>query len=406
MSRFPETDPAKVLPLGFVRAALLVMGSWCTVLAAGAIAPVLPQMSQVFKDTPNLDLLIGFVATAPSLAVAVFATPLGFLADRIGLRPVLLGGLLLYGITGIIPFFMLDDLRQIIALRFLTGIGEACVMTASTALIGLMAAGATRDRMLGAQVFSANALGIGVLLAGGYAGLLGWRTPFTAYAFALVLLVPVLLMIHPPRQVANGKSASAGRTELWPHGWLGSLLLESALLIAWSTMALYALIVELGFVLTERGATDSAVVGAGQAIAAMGIALGAGAGGALAQVAVRARLILAYGAIAAGFGLVSVTSGQLDTSLSAALAGFGAGMVIPTLLSRLLGQTPAQLLGRITGVWVAVTFLAQFACPPLFVLLERLSGSLTQSFGVFGLLTTVVFGVVAVSRKTGQQQPD
>jgi len=382
-------------PLGLIRSALLVMGSWCTVLAAGAIAPVLPQMRAVFADTPSVDLLIGFVATAPSLAVALLALPIGFLADRIGLRPVLLGGLLIFGFSGVAPLFLLDTLPQIVALRFVTGIGEAAVMTASTALIGLMTIGAGRSRLLAAQAVSANLLGIGVLLAGGAAGLLGWRMPFLAYAFSLVIFVPVLVLIRPATDKPS--SESTGERARWPRA-LSALLVETCLLIAWSTIGLYAAILEVGFLLAERGATDSAQIGIGQAIVAIGITSGAMAGGLLARTTTRFRLILAYGAIAVGAGLIAIASGRWDTSVAGALAGFGCGLMIPTLLSRLLGQSPAGLLGRVTGIWVAATFLAQFASPPLFLLLRRIAGSMSGGFALFGAITLIFLLVISVRR--------
>ena len=177
---------------------LLVMGSWCTVLAAGALAPVLPQIGAAFPDTSAIDFKVGLLVTAPSLTVALSAIPLGRLADRIGLSTVLLIGLLLYGIAGVLPFFYLQSIETIIATRFVVGFGEGAVMLTSTAMLGLLFAGAPRARWLAAQAVSANMLGIVILLGGGFLGLLGWRAPFLVYGFALLLLAACLPLL--PRQ--------------------------------------------------------------------------------------------------------------------------------------------------------------------------------------------------------------
>ncbi len=389
----PVSPAVAPQPLTFLQAALLAMGAWCTVLAAGAVAPVLPQMHTLFADVANVDLLIGFVATAPSLAVALLAMPIGILADRIGLRPVFLGGLLIYGISGVIPLFALSELSQIVGLRFVTGIGEAAVMTSSTALIGVMAAGAARDRLFAAQAVSANILGVFVLLVGGAAGLLGWRAPFFVYSFALVMFAPVFFTIRPA--AGTGRAAQTGPGPTVRESGLLGLTVETCLLIAWSTMALYAVILQTGFLLVERGAGNSAAIGMGQAIAACGIAAGALAGGMLSGVSVRLRLTAAYALMAAGFLLVSLPSAQLGTSMAGAVAGLGCGVVLPTLLSRLLGRTPAALAGRITGIWVAATFLAQFASPPVFLFLKGLAGSLAGAFALFACGSLGVALIVA-----------
>ncbi len=136
----------------------------------------------------------------------------------------------------------------------------------------------------------------------------------------------------------------------------------------------------------------------GQAIAASGIALGALLGGLLTRVSVRVRLTMVYALIAIGFVLVTIVTGQLATSIAAALAGIGCGLVIPTLLSRLLGITQDGLLGRVTGIWVSAVFFAQFASPPVFLFLQRQAGSLAGAFGVFAALSTLVALIVLVRK--------
>lgn len=365
---------------GALQGILLIMCAWCTVLASGALAPVLPQIRDTFLDTANLDLMIGFVATAPSLAVALFAIPLGRLADRIGLTQVLLCGLAAYGVAGVIPFW-LHDLDAIIGTRFVVGIAEGAIMTTSTALIGYVFSGSTRARWLGIQVAAANFLGILVLYSGGLLGLAGWHTPFLIYSFALFLLVPCLFAL--PRPAPTGRPAGEKPRMLWPAG-LKRLVGESCGLIFVSTIGLFTIIVQLAFLLEERGAADSSQIGLALALSALGIALGATTGGLLGRIETLAKLRIAFLLIGSGYLAMMLVGSAVATIATGAVAGFGCGMVIPVLLSRLLGGTPPQLMGGVTGIWIAATFIGQFCNPPLYIMLREIAGSQSGATGIFG----------------------
>jgi len=377
----------------------LVMGSWCTVLAAGALAPVLPQIGAAFPHSSGIDFKVGLLATAPSLAVALSAIPLGRLADRIGLTVVLLFGLLLYGVCGVLPFFALQSIEAIIATRFAVGIGEAAVMLTSTALIGVLYSGAARARWVAAQVVSANVLGVLILLGGGVLGLFGWRMPFLVYAFALLLFIPCALFL--PREKTNHQREGLHSAVQWPPGLI-ALLAESCTLIAWSTISLFVIFLELPFVLTERGATNSATIGVCLAVGGCGVASGAAISGALTRIAAPLRLVAAFAFSGAGLLGMATASNLTTTSASAAITGLGSGLVIPTLLARLLGATPAGAVGSVTGWWIAATFAAQFANAPLFMLLRTWTGTHSASIATFGIATCCLAMALALRARPNQ----
>lgn len=370
----------------WLQGVLLVMGSWCTVLAAGALAPVLPQIGGAFPNTSAIDFKVGLLATAPALGVALSAIPLGRLADRIGLSLVLLSGLLLYGVAGVLPFFSLQSIEAIIGTRLLVGLGEAAVMLTSTAMLGLFFSGASRARWIAAQAVSANILGIAILLGGGILGLYGWRAPFLVYGFALLLLVPCSLLLPRLPAFSQQRDDSA---KLGSKG-LVALVVQSCALIAWSTIGLTVILFQLPFILIERGATNSATIGVCLAVGAIGIASGAAAGGVLARVSTSRRLIIAFTLMGAGFIALSMVHEMGVTTLFAAVAGLGSGLTIPTLLSRLLGATPPSASGSVTGWWIAATFAAQFANPQIFTLLRSLTGTRSSSITVFGIATLLL----------------
>ncbi len=210
-------DAGLVFTPGMVQGILLVTACWCTVLAAGLWSPVLPQMAAHFAGTPHIDLLVGFVATMPALSVAVLAIPFGRLADRIGQRRVLLGGLVIYGLAGIIPFW-LGALRSIILARLAVGIGEAAVMTASTALI---------------------------------------------------LLIPSVIFLPQPQVFRTGVCTGVAKDAAYrkPVGFLRVTGFVCGLNFC-STVALFVVVIQMAFLRSHRGARNSADIGLGIAIGA------------------------------------------------------------------------------------------------------------------------------------------
>lgn len=392
-SSAPEIDPLGTASSRFVPDArhgiVLVMGSWCTVMASGILAPILPRIADHFVGTPHLSLLVGFIATMPALAVALLAFPLGRIADRVGQRRVLLLGLVAYGLAGVVPFW-LESIYAIVVARFVVGIGEAAVMTASTTMIGLYFTGPARSRWLSAQVASANVMGVLTLFVGGFAGLVSWRVPFLAYIFALLLFVPCWALLHMPQLPRTIRSTA---TPVPPGMW--SSVSARCGLIFITSMAFFVVIIQMSFLLVERGAGDSAHVGLGIGCAAMGIAIGASVAGYLHRISARTRLIASFLLMAAGFAAVSQVRAIAPTIAFGSLAGLGAGIIVPTLLSTLMAVVPAPILGTVIGFWTMSSFIGQFANPPIFLALRSLTGGLSASYlafaGMCGCCALAVF---------------
>jgi predicted MFS family arabinose efflux permease len=358
---------------------VLVACAWLAVVAAGVLAPVLPKMANHFAGAPMLGLMIGFVATIPSLAVALFSMPIGQLSDKIGARRILVIGMSGYGLAGLTPLW-LDSLPAIVASRFVVGLCEAAVMTASTTLISLYFSGLQRDRWLAAQVASTNVMGVVIVLAGGLAGEHSWRAPFLAYGIALVLLLPVLLVTYEPATVPGSQAAPA-TARLQP-----GQLRRVAFLCAQTffvSVTIYTLIVQLGFLLVERGVASPSAIGFCIAFGAGGIAVGSIANTAMLSWSARYRLLASYVLMTAGLGIIAVDPDFSAMCAGALAAGLGAGCAVSTLLCVTVADVPQALKGRVTGAWTAAMFLGQFLNPPTFLGLVSLAGTHAGAFVIF-----------------------
>jgi MFS family permease len=371
---------------GLAHGLVLVSVTWLAVVAAGVLAPVLPEMARHFAGAPMLDLMIGFVATIPALAVALFSIPIGRLSDRTGARRILVVGMSGYGLAGMLPL-LLDSLPAIVASRFLVGIFEAAVMTASTTLIGVYFSGIQRDRWLAVQVASTNVMGVVVVLAGGLAGEHSWRAPFFAYAIAIVLLLPVLLVTHEPNRIPTHRAGPAEPDAA--RGWRRGLAISCALTF-FVSVTVYTLIVQMSFLLAERGVTSPATIGLGISFGAGGVALGSIANTLMLAIPSQRRLLVSYLLMAAGFGAIAFNQAFAAMCAGALAAGLGAGCAVSTLLCITVADGPVSLKGRAAGAWTAAMFFGQFLNPPIFIVLVRLGGSFGRAVLIYALICAAI----------------
>ncbi|MEL6843329.1 MAG: MFS transporter, partial [Bacteroidota bacterium] len=73
--------------------------------------------------------------------------------------------------------------------------------------------------------------------------------------------------------------------------------------------------------------------------------------------------IACFGLMALGFVLVSIWPSFVGILIAMAIAGMGAGLIMPTATTCLMQIAPPALRGRIIGGMTALVFLGQFASP-------------------------------------------
>jgi DHA1 family multidrug resistance protein-like MFS transporter len=98
---------------------------------ASSLVPMLPEY---IRHLGGSDALAGIVMASFFAAGVLFQYPAGRLADRIGRRPVLISGLVLYGLASL-SFLLPITADVAVALRALQGAGEGAAMVAGLAMI-------------------------------------------------------------------------------------------------------------------------------------------------------------------------------------------------------------------------------------------------------------------------------
>jgi MFS family permease len=378
-----ETPPRR--QAGPAQLALLLAGSCLAVLGAVLIAPVLPKMQDHFAAVAGADVLVPIVLTVPALLIGLTAPFAGVVIDAIDRKRLLIVALLVYAVAGTAPLY-LSSLGAIIASRAVVGLCEAAIMTCCTTLIADCWSGPERSRYLGRQTLVATIAATVFLALGGALGAAGWRTPFWVYLIALALVVPMARMLWQP---ASGPRP----VKLPPIPW--RRLLVACLFTLVGGTVFYALVVQLSFVLDDRGVSSSAAIGGVSAAMSIATAAGSASFAKLSRHRPRTLLPLAFGLAALGLLIVGLAGNVAVVTVGAMVTGAGTGLLLPVLLTWATNGLRFAERGRGTGLWTGFLFVGEFASPLLVAAFRAGAGSLQPALGVLGALSAAL-AVVAL----------
>lgn len=340
------------------RNATLLCIAALTVMSGATIAASLPGLEAHFAGQPRVELLTRLVLTVPALFIALCAPLSGYLVDRLGRRRLLLGALALYAAAGSSGLWV-ETLPGLLAGRALLGLAVAVTMTANTALVGDYFTGAARNRYLGLQTSFMSLGGIVFLVGGGLLAEWDWRGPFAIYLAALLLIPAAFLALPEPARPAPLKGAAPAAR---PPRVILALFAAAFLLMA----AFYLVPVQLPFHLVGLGIERPALTGA--AIGGMTVTSALASfnfGRIQARIGPAWCFAAGFGAMAAGYALLSLATGLAGVIASLGVAGVGTGLVMPNVATTALTLAPPQMRGRVAGGVTASVFAGQFASPLL-----------------------------------------
>jgi MFS family permease len=355
----------------------LVATTWLSVIATSVISPVLPRIAVEFRDSPHVAVMVSLVATLPALFVALLAIPSGALADKLGRRRLLLAGVSLYGFCGIAPLW-LKSLGGIVISRAGVGMMEAAIMTCSNALIGDYFFGDDREKWLAYETGTATFVAIFMITIGGSLGELSWRYPFLVYGFGFVLVPLVLRFTWEPSKTRMSDADSGSRLAGNGEDFRWEKLLGICLITLFASTAFYIVIVQLGFLLTERGYASPRLIGIGGGISALAVPVGAVLFR-IMRAPIVAKLALSFALSGAGFFILGFARSFSITVLGATVNGLGSGIVLPALITWALSSLGPEVRGIGSGAWQAAMFFGQFASPLIILGLKYTLGGLSSA---------------------------
>ncbi len=321
------------------------------------ILPVFAVQARAYPDATAW--LIGLAIGVYGVGQALLQFPFGWLSDRIGRRPTISIGLLIFAIGGAVAA-LAGTLKAVVVGRALQGMGA--VSGAGLALAADLSREPVRAKVMAIIGASIGAGFVLALIVGAplYAlGGLPFLFALTAILASLALLLLWLLVPTPPAPTTAASSAgSALRTVLADR---------RLMLLNLSVFVLHALLtaafVTLPSLLTDR--LDLPLSRhwefylPAMVVAALGLGVFAG-GRRGSLVDLGWRQIVALALCAAGLGMLALSDNVLTIGLAgcAFFTGFTAlEALLPTLVSRL---APAQERGAALGAYASLQFLGAF----------------------------------------------
>jgi MFS transporter, ACDE family, multidrug resistance protein len=172
------------------------------IMGGPTIGPILPELSKIFDVSPSE---IQLVMTAFFLPIGIATPILGIIADRIGIKKVLVPSLLLFAIAGSCCAFA-GDFQTLIQWRFLQGLGSASLNLLALTLISALYRG---KALVLAMSINVSAIGVSTAIypiIGGVLAGFSWRYPFLLSTIAFPMLLLVLMVLKLPRKPSGSQN--------------------------------------------------------------------------------------------------------------------------------------------------------------------------------------------------------
>lgn len=366
-------------------------------MSVAAVAPSLPELSAHFGDNPNIDLLARLVVSIPTLLLALSGPIVGSLADRIGRRPILIFGIILYAVSGALPYF-LDDLTAILISRAALGLGMGILFTLPPALLADYYEDIPRRRRAIAIFAGATASG-GVIfvLAGGITADIHWRAPFLLYLSALLFLPSLLATVNEPRRETPADAAARQARPKVPTPWPSLIAIYAIVIVTGG--AFLQMPLNLPFLLVDIGVTQASISGYAIAWPLLLMAIGGPLFPHMRKFLSNAWIYTAIaGGMAVGYALLTVADNLFIVVIALFCFGVGMSQMFANTSTWLLGLTDPAVRGRVLGSLTAAIYAGQFVLPFIAQPVIREAGIRTSFAALCGVLVFMAIAAPLASR--------
>ncbi|MFK0050377.1 MFS transporter [Streptomyces sp. NPDC090741] len=369
--------------------------AFTTAFGAHAIAANLGRFSE---DAVTSLLVLGGLLALYDGAEVLLKPVFGILADRIGARPVMIGGLIAFAAASAL-YAVADSPGWLWAARLGQGSGASAFSPSASALVARLNPAAKHGRAFGSYGFY-KSIGYtaGPLLGGVIVWAGGLRLLFTVMA-ALGAAVAVWAALAVPRVPPLPRS----RQTLLD---LARRLADPAFLQPTAALAgaTAALSVGVGFLPVSGAAAGLGTVATGAAVSTLALCaaiIQPRAGRALDDGRITAPTGIGIGLALTAAGLVcAMLPGLAGVLTAAALIGTGTGLITPLGFAALASSTPKERLGQTMGSAELGRELGDAGGPLLVAGVATLS-TLTYGFAALAVLLATGSAIaLATHRRT------
>jgi len=366
---------------------LLCINAFLGMAGGALLGPVLPEMLDPLNVTAGT---AGLLMSVYALSTALFTLVIGQFIDRVNRKTILVPCLVIYGLTGLISFFV-TDFTLLLALRFIQGCGVAGMMVLSLLIIGDVFKGSECAKPVSRVSIS---LALGAVLApliGGGLALIGWNYPFLFYALSIPFALAVIVMLPETRSRAIAHTQN-GLSEAFSS--LKDLRILYTLFMVFTVFfLLYAVIIYIPFLLKNEFGFGAGLSGLMLAFEGMAIMVLASRVHSLSTRFSVIRISIA-GFAFAGLALlgISFVPPVFAIFLLLLLFGAGYGLAQTAIDIQIVQVSPAHSRGSLLSIHTCLKFLGMSFSPVILgiVLFYSDFNTVFVISGILGLLLALI----------------
>jgi MFS family permease len=296
------------------------------------------DLAQIFGVSESR---IGLLITAYTVPPIFLIPVAGVLADQFGRKPLLVSGLVLFGISGG-AVGLITSFEAALVLRFVQGIGFAAAMPLTITVLGDVYRGSREATVQGLRTagnFTSNTVGpiVAAVLFG-----LAWQYPFAL--FLLTLPIALWVWVALPSTAPETESSLGGYAQalfqLVRRPDMALILLSFGLRF----VVFYGFLTYVSFLGKQTIGVTTVVVGVVTSVKAVASIVGSTQAGRLTLRGHTALVAaIAFGLMAAGMLLSGAVPTLATLVVGAALLGLGDGVIAPVQKSLVTNLAPAEL---------------------------------------------------------------
>jgi MFS transporter, DHA1 family, tetracycline resistance protein len=365
-------------------------------LGFGIIIPLLPFYAESFGAS---GFTVGLLGTVFSLMQFLVAPLCGRWSDRIGRRPIILGGLLA-SCVAYVALALADTLALIFVARIVGGIAGGNIPTAQAYIADITT---PENRAKGMGLVGA-AFGLGFIFGPAIGGILtrfGHSTPmWSAAALCLANFVAALFLL-PESRHGERTRVSLGRLDLLQRARRHPGLVPLLLVFFIVSMAFSGFEATFALFASHRYGLNAETIGF--VFAFIGVILatvnGVLVGKVVPRLGERRVVPMAIALIAVGLFLVAIAQGIPSLLLALGILAFGMGFNNPALTSAISRMSDPSEQGGMLGLAQSLAALGRIVGPSWGGLLFDRAGMTIPFFSAATIMTLgLLLALVGVSR--------
>ncbi len=348
---------------GKLRLLIVVLAITSLVFGTRAITPALADIAKAFPEKSRET--IQMIVALPPLFIMFSTLICGYLSRRFRKKPLVLTGMILYGIGGLMPAFF-GDLTFILLMMAVLGAGNGFLIPLSQSLVADYFEGSDRDVFMGYRSSNASIFSMIFSLLGGSLCAIYWRLTFLSFLMVVPMLFVVLLKMPPgesPKMVVQGNERATLTGRMWFYVAMYFLFNIAGISIATNA----------AFVMSGCGIATG-MIGIIMTISSAGSILAGILLGQVVKIFKHRTIVLALGFLAAGFTLLVYVHTPAMFTAAMALFGFGFGTFIPTMVLKIIGSVPKAATTLALSILTCALGIGQFVSPVFYRFVNGMLG--------------------------------